>query len=103
MTGAEFEALALSLPGATARPHFDRTAYRVRKGFATLAPDRASANLFLTPEDQAHWCGLLPEAFAPVPNKWGARGATTVLLDRVGADALLPALRIAWRAAGGRE
>nr|WP_253949109.1 MmcQ/YjbR family DNA-binding protein [Mangrovicoccus sp. HB161399] len=91
------------MPGAEARPHFDRTAYRVRKGFATLAPDRASANLFLSPEEQEHWCALLPGAFAPVPNKWGARGATTVTLDAIDEAALLPALRSAWRAAGGRE
>ncbi len=37
-TDKDFERIALSLPGTEARPHVDRTAYRVRRIYATLAP-----------------------------------------------------------------
>ncbi|WP_138466799.1 MmcQ/YjbR family DNA-binding protein [Poseidonocella sp. HB161398] len=103
MTGAEFDTLARGLAGSTARPHFDRMAYRVRRNFATLAADGQSANLCLSPEEQAHWCALLPRAFAPVPNKWAARGWTTVALAAIDAGGLRPALDAAWRSAGGQD
>lgn len=91
-TAEDFERIALSLPGTEARPHFDRTAYRMRRIFATLAPDRLSANLMYGPSDQKHFCEARPEAFSPVPNKWGDKGATTVRLDAVTENQLREAL-----------
>ncbi len=51
-TDTDFERIALSLPGTEARPHADRTAYRVRRIYATLAPDGLSANLMYGLSDQ---------------------------------------------------
>jgi hypothetical protein len=40
--------------------------------------------------------------FAPVPNRWGARGWTTVRLDAITPPALEGALELAWRHAQPR-
>jgi hypothetical protein len=101
MKGAEFCKLALALERAFEVPHFERRAFKVRRIFASLAPDEETANLLLTPLEQEHWCSLLPEAFASVQNKWGARGWTTVALAQIDADSLGPALRGAWANGGG--
>jgi hypothetical protein len=95
--------LALALDGASAAPHFDRTAFRARRIFATLAPDGATANLMLTPEQQALKCTVAPHAFAPVLNAWGEKGATSATLARLSVAELEEALRLAWtRAAAPR-
>ena len=36
-----------------------------------------------TPEEQEFKCMMAPEAFAPVPNAWGKRGATTAILSKL--------------------
>ncbi|SOC86188.1 YjbR protein [Ensifer adhaerens] len=91
-TAEDFKRIALSLPGTAARPHVDRMAYRVRRIYATLAPDRLSANLMYGPSDQKRICEARPEAFFPLPNKWGEKGATTVVLDSVTEEELREAL-----------
>lgn len=102
MTGDQFRALALSFDGATAAPHFDRTAFKVHRTFATLAADGASANILLTPDEQAHYAGLQPDAFRRVANKWGDQGWTTVTLASVDPALLRTALKSAWGAAQRR-
>jgi hypothetical protein len=72
---------ALALEGTRRAPHFDRTAFKVRRIYATLAADGKIANLMLTADEQALKCELAPEAFCPVPNAWGAHGATTAKLS----------------------
>ncbi len=95
----ELREIALSLEGAAEAPHFDRTAFKVARIFATLPPDGLTANLKLAPEEQEFQCMLRPEAFAPVPNAWGAQGWTTVILAAVDEAALRAALELAWRRA----
>lgn len=95
-TDKDFERIALSLPGTEARPHVDRTAYRVRRIYATLAPDRLTANLMYGPSDQTRFCAARPDAFFPLPNKWGEKGATTIILKVVSEDELREALERAW-------
>lgn len=102
-TAEEFRRLALALEGTTAVPHFDRTAFRVARIFATLAPDGATANLRLAPDEQEVKCLLRPDAFAPVPNRWGAQGWTAVHLDTIDMPALGDALGCAWRHAQPRR
>jgi hypothetical protein len=96
-TARDFRRIALSLPGTTEAPHFDRTAFNVVRIYATLAPDGKSANLMLKPDEQALKCEVAPDAFSKIPNAWGARGATTVKLSALGASELRAALEIAWR------
>lgn len=83
------------MPGTTEAPHFDRTAFRVKRTFATLAADQLSANLKLTPDEQEFKVMLAPEAFHPVDNAWGRQGWTTVVLNRLEAAELRVALEMA--------
>jgi YjbR len=101
LNGTEFRTLALALEGTVEVSHFERRAFKVRRIFASIAPDEKTPNLFLTPLEQEHWCLRLPEAFAPIPNKWGARGWTRVALAQIDQDSLFAALRDAWANGGG--
>ncbi len=96
-TGEDLRRLALALPGVVEKPHFDRAAFVVAKTFVTLAADGRSANFKFTPDEQALKCEVAREAFAPVPNAWGAQGWTTAQLARLNRDELAAALEAAWR------
>jgi hypothetical protein len=77
-------ALALALPLAEERPHFDRIALRTpRRTFATLAGDGRDINFMFDAALQEHYCAMAPEAFAPVPGGWGRMGATRCDLEAV--------------------
>lgn len=98
---ATFRKIVMAFPHTLERPHFDRAAFRVDvpkgKNFCTLAPDRKSCNVFLTPEEQAMLTGAEPAIFAKIPNKWGDKGATTVTFAACDAATLKSALTMAWR------
>jgi len=96
-TAADLRRITLSLAGTTEAPHFDRIAFKVARIYATLAPDRLTANLKFSPEEQEFKCLLAPNAFAPVPNAWGKQGWTTVTLATVKVAELKDALETAWR------
>lgn len=101
MTVDEFRALALSLPHAIEKPHFERASFRVDvprgKTIATLLDSNASANVFLTVEEQEMLIGAEPSIFSKVPNKWGDKGATTIQLAAVDETTALSALKMSWR------
>jgi hypothetical protein len=96
-TAKDFRRIAVALDGTSEAPHFDRTAFKVRRIYATLAPDGKTANLMLTRDEQALKCEVAPEAFFPVANAWGVRGATTVRLSALSIPELKDALTVAWR------
>jgi hypothetical protein len=96
-TDKDLRRLALGLEGTTEAPHFDRTAFKVARIYVTLAPDRKTANFMFTPEEQEFKCMLAPEAFAPVPNAWGKRGATTATLAKLKVAELKSALETAYQ------
>jgi hypothetical protein len=96
-TARDLRRLALALDGTSEAPHFDRSAFRVKRIYATLAADELTANLKFTPDEQALKCLVMPEAFAPVPNAWGQQGSTTVTLAKVTVAELKAALEMAWR------
>ena len=102
-TARDLRQIALSLQGTTEMPHFERTAFRVRRIYVTLAPDGKTANFMFTPEQQEFKCMMAPEAFAPIPNTWGKRGATTAILAKLTNAELEDALRIAWSRAVSRK
>ena len=85
MTGEEFHEMALQFAGTETAPHFDRVAFKVikRRSFATYLESDNTANIFLTPEEQKAFCRMDRKNIFPVPNKWGEKGATTFVLDRV--------------------
>jgi hypothetical protein len=96
-TARDLRRIALSLDGTVEAPHFDRTAFKVRRIYATLAADGRTANLMFTPDEQALKCTVAPEAFSPVPNAWGLRGATTAKLAALTFEELRDALALAWQ------
>jgi hypothetical protein len=96
-TATDLQRIALSLAGTTEAPHFDRIAFKVARIYATLASDRRSANLKLSPEEQEFKCMLAPDAFSPVPNAWGKQGWTTVTLAKIKMAELKDVLETAWR------
>ena len=95
-TSTDLRRLALSLEGTTETPHFNRTAFRVRRIYVTLAGDGKTANFMFTPDQQALKCLMAPDTFAPVRNAWGQRGATTAILSKLTIADLEDALRMAW-------
>ncbi len=101
MTVDEFRALALSLPRAIEKPHFERASFRVDaprgKTIATLLERDATANVFLTIEEQEMLVGAEPLVFSKVPNKWGDKGATTIALAAADEITALSALKMSWR------
>jgi hypothetical protein len=55
---------------------------------------------------QEQWefkCMMAPEAFAPVPNAWGKRGATTAILLKLTLAELENAFRSAWSRAASKK
>lgn len=96
-SAADFRRTALSLEGTTQAPHFDRTAFKVTRIYATLAADGRTANLKFSPDEQQLKCLVGPDAFAPVPNAWGRQGWTTATLARLSAPELKAALVMAWQ------
>lgn len=96
-SAADLEELAMGLEGTTSAPHFDRTAFKVARIYATLAADKLTANLKLSPDEQELKCLTAPDAFQPVPNAWGSQGWTTVTLAALSREELEAALRLAWQ------
>ena len=97
MTKNEFINLALSFPGAESRPHFERIGFKIinKRMFATYLDLDNSCNIFLTNEEQNIFCKIYKGIF-PVPNKWGEKGATTFLLDKVPKEIVTEALLSAY-------
>ncbi len=102
-TGKDLRRIALSLEGTTEAPHFDRTAFKVARIYATLPADGRTANFKFTPDEQDFKCMLAPEAFAPVPNAWGKQGWTTAKLAALSTADLKSALEMAWRHAVAKK
>lgn len=104
ITGATFAKMALSFAGTEQVSHFDRIGFKVtgRRMFATYLEKNNTANVFLTPEEQAVFCEM-DAGIYPVPNKWGEKGATTMDLDTVPKNIVMEALLSAYgKVMGGR-
>jgi hypothetical protein len=97
VTAKDFRKIALAIEGTSEAPHFDRTAFKARRIFASLAPDGLTANFRFPPEEQEFRCGAQPEAYRRIPNKWGDAGWTTATLSALTRDDLKVALMSAWR------
>jgi YjbR len=95
-TARDLRRIALSLAGTSEAPHFDRTAFKAVRIYATLAADGLTANVKFSPDEQDFKCMMAPEAFAPVPNAWGKQGWTTVTLANLNTGELKAALEAAW-------
>jgi hypothetical protein len=104
MTPAAFLKLAMSLPEVTEGSHQGGPDLRVGgKIFASPAVrPGAAAYLKLSPEQQKMLCAAEPEAFAPVPGGWGARGATWFYPKHADVQTARSALWMAWRNAASK-
>lgn len=96
-----FARIALALPGTTSAPHFERTAFKVKRIFATLAADGLSANLNFKPDEQEFKCQLAPEMFQAIDNGWGRQGWTTMWLGPASEADIEAALTLAHAHATG--
>jgi hypothetical protein len=96
-TAQDLRRIAMSLDGTTSAPHFERTAFKVARIYATLAADGLTANLKFAPDEQELKCITAAEAFRPVPNAWGRQGWTTATLAALSPAELKDALELAWR------
>jgi hypothetical protein len=97
ITGEQFAKLALSFPGTEQVPHFERLGFKVagKRMFSTYLEKDNTANVFLTPKEQAVFCKM-DKSIYPVPNKWGEKGATTFALNTVPQHILTEALLSAY-------
>jgi hypothetical protein len=95
--GDDLRRIALSLPGVSEAPHFDRLAFRAARIFTTLAADRRSANIKFSPDEQQLKCLVAPEAFTPLKGGWGERGWTRAELSALDEGELRSAVEAAFR------
>ena len=93
VTAKRAKELALSLENVSSYPHFDRVAFRTpRRTFATIALTGEDLNFKLELAEQQHFCGLAPQAIAPVSGGWGRMGWTRCDLRAIDAATLKAAL-----------
>jgi hypothetical protein len=91
-------AMALDMPGTAEKDHFGRPSFSVKKKiYCTLWIDDHRAVLKLTLDQQATLGDEHPDAFEPVPNKWGKHGWTNVSMAHVSERTFRYALDLAWR------
>lgn len=99
VSAGEFAEIALAFDRVTRHQHFDRTAFKARVIFATLAADGLSANIKFSPEDQQFKVMLAPDIFSPLDNAWGRQGWTRVELTRIDQGELHAVLGMAYERA----
>src|SRR5438067_7716970 len=98
ITEETFAEMALSFSGTEQIPHFERIGFKVvgKRMFATYLSKNNTANIFLTPEEQAVFCQMDTKNIYPVPNKWGEKGATTFELNQIPIEFIMEALLSAY-------
>ncbi len=80
-----FKTIALSFPGSTELPHFEKTSFRVgKKIFATLDQQHKVGCVKLNETDQSVYCAIDELLIYPVKNKWGKNGWTFIDLTKIG-------------------
>jgi predicted DNA-binding protein (MmcQ/YjbR family) len=89
--------LALSFPGTTEEPHFDKTSFRVKKKiFATCDETNKTACVKLSPIDQDVFTLTNPAMMYPATGKWGLQGWTLIDLRKIRKVVLIDALTTAY-------
>ena len=90
-------AMALSLPGTGEQPHFNRTAFTVKKKiFATLSFEDKTLNLKFTPAEQFIFCPPNSDVIFAIPNGWGRQGWTAIDLNKASKKLVTDALKEAY-------
>lgn len=79
-----FRDIAMSLPGVTEKPHFEKRSFWINKKiFAILDEKNKRAVFKLSETDQSVFCAFDKSIIYPVPGKWGIHGWTLVELSKV--------------------
>ena len=98
-THADARRIALARPEADEAPHFDSTAFRVRKKiFCTMGENGPDITLKLSPEDQHNLFEDDPDSIRPVSGYWGRNGWTQVTIEAMDPARLESLIRMAWAA-----
>ena len=97
MTLDDARTVALSLPGSTEEPHFERTSFRVGgKIFATAPPEGGPLHVFVDEHAVGVAIGMDPEAFEEL--HWGKKLAgVSVHLERADPEIVRDLLEESWR------
>ena len=94
----DVKAIALSFEGTGEQPHFNRTAFTVKKKiFATLSYEHKTLNLKFTPQAQMIFCPPENDVIFAIPNGWGRQGWTTIDLSKANGKLVKSALAEAYR------
>jgi predicted DNA-binding protein (MmcQ/YjbR family) len=89
--------LASSFPDVTVEPHFENTAFKIKKKiFATINPKANRACVKLNAIDQDAFSAFDNTIIYPVPNKWGKIGWTNIDLSKVKKSVVADALKTAY-------
>jgi hypothetical protein len=89
--------IALKLPEAQEKPHFDMPSFRVRgKIFATARLNEPKAMLKLPVVLQEAMSAAHPGIIEPVPGYWGRGGATFIATDRIDRKLFADLVAAAW-------
>ena len=90
--------MALSLPEAEEKSHFEKPDFRIRnKVFAVLHVDKNVMVIKLSLIDQSVFCAFDAAVIYPVSGGWGRQGWTIVNLKKVKKAMLVDALTTAWK------
>ncbi|MBK8498235.1 MAG: MmcQ/YjbR family DNA-binding protein [Flavobacteriales bacterium] len=91
-------AMALDMPGTAEKEHFGRPSFSVKKRtYLKLWTEEHRAVMKLTPEQQALLGEEYPDAFAPLTQKLGKHGWTTVYMAHTSERLFRYAMDLAWR------
>lgn len=103
LTGEQFRALALALPGAVEGAHMGHADFRANgRVFASLDAEESAGVAIVTPSQQRKLRQASP-AFTAAAGAWGKAGATKIALADVYADMAAAALSMAWEGAMAQE
>jgi YjbR len=98
ITPEETKAIALSFEGTDEKPHFERTAFTVKKKiFATLSFKDKTLNLRFTIQVQMIFCPPQSDVIFPVNNAWGRQGWTTINLNKANKKLVQSAMKEAYK------
>ena len=105
MTEAQAKKLALSFPGAEAKPHFDRTLFKVsgKRGRSFCTIGDGTINLKITPRERLY--SLLksdPDTFIDLGN-WMRMGYLGVRLSKIKEPYLRELLTEAWKRVASKK
>ena len=91
-------AMALDMPGTAEKERHGRPSFSVKKKtYLTLWVEENRAVMKLTPEQQARLGEEHPDAFAPVQQKLGKHGWTSVFMAHTSERIFRYAVDLAWR------